>query len=418
MREHPLRMARVTGTALSGPAVTCSAPAPSSGPGSNREALQVARGKAEAAFEFSQAGHRLLQLPRHRRGPREHASLADTATTLREWSTSSKAIRNRPVSGCCGGTANCFSPTRALPPAPLVTNGSVCLCGGPGVQRVDATPPSQGAPAMCYWGGHPKATRPCSIPTSSASARSNSGSSCAWWSSTNARSAPPASCLSNPSHREPTKHQYDYDSATVFGFLHQFGLEKRSKVNIEANHATRRPQFFHHGDRHRRVPGHFGSIDANRGDPQERLGHRPVPQQRRELTLVTYEVLKAGGFKGGGYNTSTPVAPPKPRRSGPVPWPREAAMDVLALSRRAAAMVQNDALEQFKAQRYAGAGTNPSDAPCLVATSAWRRWPSMPSYQLNPQAVSGRQENARRRSESAIYPRAATLQVSSASKQR
>ncbi len=86
--------------------------------------------------------------------------------------------------------------------------------------------------------------------------------------------------LIEPKPQEPTKHQYDYDVATVYGFLKQFGLEKEIKVNIEANHATLAGHSFHHEIASAIALGIFGSVDANRGDPQLRLGYRPVPEQR------------------------------------------------------------------------------------------------------------------------------------------
>ena len=74
--------------------------------------------------------------------------------------------------------------------------------------------------------------------------------------------------LIEPKPQEPTKHQYDYDAATVYGFLKQFGLEKEIKLNIEANHATLAGHSFHHEIATAIALGLFGSVDANRGDAQ------------------------------------------------------------------------------------------------------------------------------------------------------
>lgn len=70
-----------------------------------------------------------------------------------------------------------------------------------------------------------------------------------------------------PKPKEPTKHQYDFDSATVIGFLRKYGLDKDFKLNIEANHATLAQHTFQHELRVARTNGMFGSIDANQGDP-------------------------------------------------------------------------------------------------------------------------------------------------------
>ncbi|WP_266160794.1 xylose isomerase, partial [Dyella silvatica] len=160
--------------------------------------------------------------------------------------------------------------------------------------------------------------------------------------------------LIEPKPQEPTKHQYDYDSATVYGFLKEFGLEQQVKVNLEANHATLAGHSFHHEVATAISLGIFGSIDANRGDPQNGWDTDQFPNSIEELTLVIYEILKAGGFSHGGFNFDTKVR----RQSSAAAdlfYGHIGAMDALALAlERAAAMIQNDALAAFKADRYAG----------------------------------------------------------------
>ncbi|WP_448649250.1 xylose isomerase [Pseudomonas corrugata] len=198
--------------------------------------------------------------------------------------------------------------------------------------------------------------------------------------------------LIEPKPQEPTKHQYDYDSATVFGFLQQFGLENEIKVNIEANHATLAGHSFHHEIATATSLGIFGSIDANRGDPQNGWDTDQFPNSVEEMTLVTYEILKAGGFKNGGFNFDAKV-----RRQSvdelDLFHGHVAAMDVLALAlERAAAMVQNDRLQHFKDQRYAG-WQQPFGQAVLAGKFSLA---SLAEHafvnELNPQAVSGRQE--------------------------
>ena len=72
--------------------------------------------------------------------------------------------------------------------------------------------------------------------------------------------------LIEPKPQEPTKHQYDYDVATVFGFLQRYGLEKEVKVNIEAGHALLAGHTFEHEIATAVALGIFGSVDANRND--------------------------------------------------------------------------------------------------------------------------------------------------------
>ncbi len=99
--------------------------------------------------------------------------------------------------------------------------------------------------------------------------------------------------LIEPKPQEPTKHQYDYDVATVYGFLKQFGLEKEIKVNIEANHATLAGHSFHHEIASAIALGIFGSVDANRGDPQLGWDTDQFPNSVEENALVMFEILKA-----------------------------------------------------------------------------------------------------------------------------
>ncbi len=113
--------------------------------------------------------------------------------------------------------------------------------------------------------------------------------------------------LIEPKPQEPTKHQYDYDASTVYGFLKQFGLEKEIKLNIEANHATLAYHSFHHEIATAIALGLFGSVDANRGDPQLGWDTDQFPNSVEENALVMYEILKAGGFTTGGLNFDAKV---------------------------------------------------------------------------------------------------------------
>ncbi|AMP03717.1 xylose isomerase [Collimonas pratensis] len=198
--------------------------------------------------------------------------------------------------------------------------------------------------------------------------------------------------LIEPKPQEPTKHQYDYDSATVYGFLKDYGLEQEIKVNIEANHATLAGHSFHHEIATAASLGILGSIDANRGDPQNGWDTDQFPNSVEELTLVTYEVLKAGGFTTGGYNFDSKV-----RRQSldevDLFHGHVGAMDVLALSlERAAGMIENDLLAQFKNQRYAGWDSGIGQDMLAGKLSLSEIAEHAFAKKLDPQAVSGRQE--------------------------
>jgi xylose isomerase len=113
--------------------------------------------------------------------------------------------------------------------------------------------------------------------------------------------------LIEPKPREPSKHQYDFDTATVYGFLCRHGLEKEIKVNIEANHATLSGHSFEHEIATAIDLGIFGSIDMNRGDMQCGWDTDQFPNNIPETALAMYLILQGGGFTTGGLNFDSKV---------------------------------------------------------------------------------------------------------------
>lgn len=108
--------------------------------------------------------------------------------------------------------------------------------------------------------------------------------------------------LIEPKPMEPTKHQYDFDTQTVIGFLRQYGLEKDFRMNIEVNHATLAGHTFTHELRMANDAGMFGSIDANKGDYQNGWDTDEFPTNIYEVTEAMIEIIQAGGFLNGGIN--------------------------------------------------------------------------------------------------------------------
>jgi xylose isomerase len=113
--------------------------------------------------------------------------------------------------------------------------------------------------------------------------------------------------LLEPKPREPSKHQYDFDVATVHGFLLKHGLENEIKVNIEANHATLAGHSFEHEIASAVDLGIFGSIDMNRGDMQCQWDTDQFPSNIPETALAMYLILQGGGFTTGGVNFDSKV---------------------------------------------------------------------------------------------------------------
>ena len=108
--------------------------------------------------------------------------------------------------------------------------------------------------------------------------------------------------LIEPKPMEPTKHQYDFDTETVIGFLRHFGLEKDFKLNIEVNHATLAGHTFQHELQCAADAGLLGSIDANRGDMQNGWDTDQFPVNIFETVEAMLVIQQAGGFKTGGIN--------------------------------------------------------------------------------------------------------------------
>jgi xylose isomerase len=105
-----------------------------------------------------------------------------------------------------------------------------------------------------------------------------------------------------PKPMEPSKHQYDFDAATVIGFLKEHGLEKDFKLNIEVNHATLAQHTFQHELQVAADAGMLGSIDANRGDAQNGWDTDQFPINIQETVEAMLVILEAGGLRGGGTN--------------------------------------------------------------------------------------------------------------------
>jgi xylose isomerase len=213
--------------------------------------------------------------------------------------------------------------------------------------------------------------------------------------------------LIEPKPLEPTKHQYDFDSATVYGFLKEFGIEREIRLNIEANHATLAGHSFQHEIATAMALGIFGSIDANRGDPQNGWDTDQFPNSVEDLTLAMYEILRAGGIGAGGFNFDAKV-----RRQSIDPVDimhgHVGAIDALALALKSAArLIDAGELERFRDERYAhwdgelGRGIlSGGMSLSQVAEHAF-------VHDIRPQPVSGRQEWLENRVNAAIFGGAA-----------
>ncbi|MFN3255145.1 MAG: xylose isomerase [Ilumatobacter sp.] len=193
--------------------------------------------------------------------------------------------------------------------------------------------------------------------------------------------------LIEPKPMEPTKHQYDYDVATVFAFLQKYGLAEEIKVNIEVNHATLSGHDFHHEVATAVNAGIFGSVDANAGD--DRLGWDLdlFPRSVEQMTLGMLEILRGGGFTTGGLMFDTKLRRQSIARDD-LFHGHIGAMDTMARSLLAASTLLED-LDAQRDDRYARWNAR---RDILDGEVSLQRLHDAQLTAPEPEPVSGRQE--------------------------
>ncbi|WP_423065631.1 xylose isomerase [Devosia sp. CN2-171] len=197
--------------------------------------------------------------------------------------------------------------------------------------------------------------------------------------------------LIEPKPQEPTKHQYDYDVATVYGFLKTYGLEKDVKVNIEVGHAFLAGHSFEHELAVAGGLGILGSVDANRNDLQSGWDTDQFPNNPGEMALAFYQILKAGGLGKGGFNFDAKV-----RRQSIDPADllhgHVGGLDILARGLKgAAAMIEDGTFDKVQEARYAG-WKSPAAQKMLTSESLADIAARVEKDNINPQPKSGQQE--------------------------
>ncbi|MEJ6392112.1 xylose isomerase [Gymnodinialimonas sp. 2305UL16-5] len=198
--------------------------------------------------------------------------------------------------------------------------------------------------------------------------------------------------LIEPKPQEPTKHQYDFDVATVYGFLKRHGLENEVTVNIEQGHAILAGHTFEHEIATAAALGIFGSIDINRNDYQSGWDTDQFPNSVSEVALTYYYILQNGGFGAGGTNFDA-----KLRRQSIEPddllMAHIGGMDICAQAlKAAAAMIEEGTLPDFVRDRYAGWQSAEAQAMLAGERSLDDLSARVLAEDLQPQPVSGRQE--------------------------
>jgi xylose isomerase len=164
----------------------------------------------------------------------------------------------------------------------------------------------------------------------------------------------PGAIFIEPKPSEPTKHQYDRDAAAVHAFLVRHDLVGEVHLNLEVNHATLAGLSFHHEVAYSVGHGLLGSIDANRGDPQNGWDTDQFPNSVEELSLALYEILRGGGLTAGGFNFDTKLRRQSVDRADLLHG-HVGGIDTLAKSLLvAASLLEGGELPSAVADRYAG----------------------------------------------------------------
>jgi xylose isomerase len=198
--------------------------------------------------------------------------------------------------------------------------------------------------------------------------------------------------LIEPKPQEPTKHQYDYDVATVLGFLTRHDLVGEFRVNIEVNHATLAGHSFHHEVAVAIANGIFGSVDVNRGDYQNGWDTDQFPNSVDELSLALYEILRGGGFATGGFNFDTKLRRQSLARSD-LFHAHIGGIDTLARALLVAAhLIEAGDLQRLREARYAGWSGELGRSILAGERSLADLETEVASGGLEPRPVSGQQE--------------------------
>ena len=354
------------------------------------DTMDGARQKADVAFEL----FRLLDVPyfcfHDRDIAPEGGSLAETNRNTREMA----ALLGRKMEGAkvrlLWGTANLFSHRRFMSGAATNPDPDVFRWSASQVRTALEVTHELGGENYVLWGG--REGYETLLNTDLKREADQLGRFLNLVVEHKHRIGFPGTILIEPKPQEPTKHQYDHDVATVWGFLQQYGLASEVKVNIEANHATLAGHSFEHEIALAGSLGIMGSVDMNKGDAQSGWDTDQFPTNVEDTALAMYYILKAGGLGTGGLNFDAKV-----RRQSLDPVDLVAAhagaMDVCARALLVAAkLLEEETLSRPLAERYAGWDTAEGRAILGGEQTLAAIADAAEQAGIDPQPRSGRQE--------------------------
>ncbi len=351
--------------------------------------MALARQKLDVAFEFfSKLGVPFFCFHDRDLAP-EGATLAESNANLEEIADAAARKMEETGIGLLWGTANLFSHPRYLAGAATNPDPAVFAYAAAQVRAVMDVTHRLGGANYVLWGG--REGYETLLNTEVGREIEQLGRFMTMVVEHKHKTGFGGTILIEPKPQEPTKHQYDYDTAAVHAFLRRFGLEDEVKVNIESNHATLAGHTFEHEIAYAVANGIFGSLDINRGDLLLGWDTDQFPNNVPELAVALYHVLEGGGFTTGGLNFDA-----KLRRPSIDPedlfHAHIGGMDTCARALRAAAtMIEDGRLAAALAERYAGwdgaLGRSILEGASLEDLSR-----TVLDQGLEPRPVSGRQE--------------------------
>ena len=266
----------------------------------NHDAIAEAKDKMDAAFEFATK----MQIPFYcfhdiDMSP-EGNSVAEYESNLKTMVAYAKEKQTASGVRLLWGTANVFSNPRYMNGASTNPHFDVLAHAGLQVKNaLDATI-ALGGSGYVFWGG--REGYYSLLNTDMKREQDNLGRFLTIARDYGRANGFEGTFFIEPKPMEPTKHQYDFDSATVIGFLRAHGLEKDFKINVEVNHATLASHTFVHELQTAADAGMLGSIDANRGDAQNGWDTDQFPNEIGEIVEAMMVILNSGGLQGGGVN--------------------------------------------------------------------------------------------------------------------
>jgi len=354
------------------------------------ETMKGARAKADAAFEmFSTLGFPFFSFHDRDVVP-EGANLAEFGKNLAEMTDIfAKKMQETGVK-LLWGTANLFSHPRYMSGAATNPDPNVFAYAAAQVKNVlDATHKLGGANYV-LWGG--REGYETLLNTDLRREQEQAGRFLSMVVDYKHKIGFKGVILVEPKPQEPTKHQYDYDAATVFGFLQRFGLEREVKLNLEVGHAVLAHHSFEHEIALASSLGMLGSIDANRNDYQSGWDTDQFPNNAPELVPALYFILKQGGLAPGGFNFDSKVR----RQSidpGDLLLGHIGGIDVCAAALVAAAhLIEDGKFDAARAERYAGWDKPAAQAMLKMGATLEEIAARVAKEKIDPKPRSGRQE--------------------------